>query len=185
VIRTLTFIPWIAIAAVWVAGFFRNKRTRREEQSGGRAIHLIASGLAGYLLFLHPASFGFFNERFIPPGAEWLGVALTWAGIAIAIAARLALGRNWSATVTIKENHQLIRTGPYRFVRQPIYSGALLAILGTALVFGEWRCLGAFVIALAAWRRKSLTEEAFMLELFGDEYRRYRREVSALIPGLL
>jgi protein-S-isoprenylcysteine O-methyltransferase Ste14 len=186
---TLTpiLIAWIVIGVVWAIGSFANKRTRRDENSAGRMVHLAGTGLAGYLLLERPGTFGFFNERFVPdlPSIAWAGVCLTWVGAAFAIWARLTLGRNWSASVTMKEDHQLVRRGPYAIVRHPIYSGALLAILGTALAIGEWRCLAAFVLALAAWKRKSLTEETFMLELFGDEYRRYRREVSALIPGLL
>ena len=78
--------------------------------------------------------------------AYWLGLIMVAAGIAFAVWARHYLGRNWSGTVTVKQDHELIRSGPYRLVRHPIYTGLLLAILGTAVAFGEWRGLLAFAL---------------------------------------
>ena len=115
----------------------------------------------------------------------WTGFAVTVAGAAFAIWARLLLGANWSATVTVKQNHELKRTGPYAIVRHPIYSGFLLAMLGTAIAYGEIRGLIALLIALIAWRVKSLIEERFMMDQFGEQYVQYKREVRALIPFVL
>lgn len=71
----------------------------------------------------------------------WLGLLMVICGLAFAVWARIHLGRNWSGTVTVKEDHELIRSGPYGIVRHPIYTGLLLAIAGTAIVFGEWRAV--------------------------------------------
>jgi hypothetical protein len=80
------------------------------------------------------------------------GVALTWIGIAIALWARWHLGQYWSARVTIKEDHKLIRTGPYAYFRHPIYSGIDLAAVGGALAIDEWRCVaGVGLIVLGYW----------------------------------
>ena len=92
------------------------------------------------------------------------------------------LGRNWSGTVTVKENHELIRSGPYAIVRHPIYTGLLLAVLGTAIVFGEWRGLLAFCFLTIALLLKLQREERFMEESFPDTYPSYRAQVPALIP---
>ena len=81
-----------------------------------------------------------------------------------------------------RQGHELIRTGPYRLARHPIYSGLLLAILGTAVAIGEWRSLIAFALITGSLLIKLRTEERFMDETFGDEYARYRRDVPALIP---
>jgi protein-S-isoprenylcysteine O-methyltransferase Ste14 len=125
--------------------------------------------------------------RLLPawPAIAWTGLALTVIGCAFAIWARLSLGRNWSGTVTVKEGHQLMRRGPYAVVRHPIYSGGLLALLGTALVVGELRGLLGVALAFLGWGTKLRLEEAFMSEQFGAEYTRYRREVKALIPFVL
>ena len=104
------------------------------------------------------------------------------AGIAFAVWARQYLGRNWSGTVTVKQDHELIRTGPYRLVRHPIYTGLLLAILGTAVAFGEWRGLLAFALLTGSLLLKLRVEERFMSESFPEPYARYRAEVPALIP---
>src|SRR5205814_7438334 len=95
---------------------------------------------------------------------------------------RLHLAGNWSATVTIKENHTLVRDGPYRYVRHPIYTGILLAIVGSALARDEWRSLLGAAIAFFSFWHKLRIEELWLTEVFGDDYRRYREEVRALIP---
>jgi len=96
--------------------------------------------------------------------------------------ARYCLGRNWSGMVTIKEDHTLVRHGPYRLARHPIYTGLSFTLLGSALVFGELHCLIGAALAFFEWKRKSLIEERFMIEEFGRDYLEYRREVKALIP---
>jgi protein-S-isoprenylcysteine O-methyltransferase Ste14 len=103
---------------------------------------------------------------------SWLGLIMLAVGIAIAVWARNYLGRNWSGTVTVKQDHELIRTGPYRLVRHPIYSGLLLAILGTAVAFGEWRGLPAFGLLAGSLLLKLRMEERFMSESFPKEYTR-------------
>jgi protein-S-isoprenylcysteine O-methyltransferase Ste14 len=112
-------------------------------------------------------------------------LALTLAGAGFAIWARAYLGRNWSAIVTIKEDHRMVRSGPYALVRHPIYSGFLLALLGSALALGEVRGLVAVALAFLAWWFKSRLEEQFMEQRFGAEYAVYKRRVKALIPFVL
>src|SRR5262249_13239381 len=107
---------------------------------------------------------------------------LTLAGIGFSIWARLFLGRNWSGRVTIKEQHELIQSGPYSIVRHPIYSGFLLAILGTALVQGHLRSLLALPLAALGWSLKLRLEESFMAHQFGSAYLDYKRRVKALVP---
>jgi protein-S-isoprenylcysteine O-methyltransferase Ste14 len=88
--------------------------------------------------------------------------------------------------VTQKQGHTLTRSGPYRFVRHPIYTGLLLAIFGSGVIaLGEWRGLLALALVTAACLRKVQIEERFLLEQFGDAYARYRQEVAALVPGVL
>jgi protein-S-isoprenylcysteine O-methyltransferase Ste14 len=112
----------------------------------------------------------------------WTGLGLVIAGAAIAVWARALLGSNWSATVTLKRGHELVRRGPYALVRHPIYSGLLLGVLGTALALGEVRGIVAFAVAFIDWGIKSATEERFLVDQFYGSYVRYRAEVKRLIP---
>lgn len=89
-----------------------------------------------------------------------------------------------SATVTVKEDHELVRTGPYRFVRHPIYTGLLLGFIGTAVARAEWRgVLAVALVFISLWRKLKL-EERWMGETFGARYASYKREVRALVPFL-
>ena len=178
---------WIVVGIVWLAGAAGTKRTARAQTSGSRLIHL-ALGAAAFTLLFNPVfETGPLAWRFVPdsPVIAYTGLTLTLVGNGFAIRARAYLGRNWSAIVTIKEDHQLILTGPYALVRHPIYSGFLLALLGSALVFGEVRGLVAFALAFLGWWFKSRVEEKFMQEQFGAEYAAYQRQVKALIPFVL
>lgn len=82
----------------------------------------------------------------------------------------------------VKEDHQLIRSGPYAYVRHPIYMGMLLAGAGTALFIGEWRGILALLLAATAQVRKARKEEALMTTEFGDQYQEYRRHAGFLSP---
>jgi protein-S-isoprenylcysteine O-methyltransferase Ste14 len=130
---------------------------------------------------------GWLFERFLPRTASvfWIGALLTAVGLGFSAWARVHIGRNWSATVTVKQQHELIRSGPYAIVRHPIYSGILLAFIGSALARGQWRGVLALAIVIVALWRKMRLEERWMSETFGDEYQRYRARTAALIPFLL
>jgi protein-S-isoprenylcysteine O-methyltransferase Ste14 len=136
------------------------------------------------LIFIGRLVAGPLDRRFVPDSAAvaWAGLALTAAGCAFAIWARLLLGGNWSASVTVKQDHQLMRRGPYAIVRHPIYSGFLLGLAGTALALGEWRGIAGLALAFIGWLTKSRTEEAFMTAQFGAGYTEYQRRVKALVP---
>ena len=109
------------------------------------------------------------------------GAVLVAAGLGFSIWARRHLGRNWSVSVVVKEDHTLVRSGPYARVRHPIYTGILLALVGTVVAIGEWRGLAALALALLAFAWKSRAEEERMRETF-PEYEQYRRETASLIP---
>jgi protein-S-isoprenylcysteine O-methyltransferase Ste14 len=178
---------WITVGLVWLAASSSLKSVARAEPLGSRLFHILAIALAFLLLFDSRLPIVILNRQFVSntPAVGWTGFALTVAGAALDIWARLLLGANWSATVTVKRNHELMQTGPYAIVRHPIYSGFLLAMLGTAIAFGEVRGLIAFALALVAWRMKSLVEERFMIDQFGEQYAQYKNDVKALIPFLL
>jgi len=178
---------WIAVGIVWLVGAARTKRTAQAQTFGSRLMHLSLAGAAFVLLFNPSLAVGPLAWRFVPDSAAiaYAGLALTIAGTGFAIWARAFLGRNWSAIVTIKQDHQMIQSGPYAVVRHPIYSGFLLALFGTALALGEVRGLLGFGLALLSWWFKSRLEENFMQQRFGGEYAAYKRRVKALIPFVI
>lgn len=175
---------WILTVIVWLIGALATKPTARRQPSSSRWFDIAVAWLAALLLFRNKWQFGLLVRRFVPDSHSvlWLGVVLTIAGLILAIAARLFLGGNWSATVTIKQGHTLVRRGPYAIVRHPIYSGILLAVLGTALAIGEIRALMGASLVLLILVHKINWEERFMTEQFGASYAEYRRHVKALIP---
>jgi protein-S-isoprenylcysteine O-methyltransferase Ste14 len=174
---------WLAWLLCWIVAARDVKPTRWHEPATSRAYVRIAGLLAALLLILPERLPATLNRHFIPTTVPivWAGTILVAGGLAFAVWARLHLGRNWSATVTVKEDHTLIRTGPYRYVRHPIYTGLLLAFAGTALAIGEWRGILAFAIVLFAYMRKAQIEEERMSATF-PEYEEYRHTTSALIP---
>ena len=176
---------WLALGIVWLLGAITAKRSARTQSPGSRLLQIMPEIAAFFLLFgrfmwPHWLRWRFVGEQAL--ATAWVGLALTVAGIALAIWARLWIGRNWSGRVTIKEQHELIQNGPYAIVRHPIYAGLLLAILGTAIVHGELRGLLALPLAALGWAWKLRMEEAFMAQQFGSAYLDYKRRVKALIP---
>lgn len=175
---------WLAWAAYWWLSARNVKPVARRESLLSRLSHAGPLLLAALLLSLHRIPFPVLGERFLP-WATWsvaVAATLTAIGLLFAVWARRFLGRNWSATVTIKEGHELVTGGPYALVRHPIYSGLLLAFAGSALAIGEWRALLALALAaLALWRKMRL-EERWMRQRFGEAYEAYARRVPALVP---
>jgi protein-S-isoprenylcysteine O-methyltransferase Ste14 len=182
----MALIPWYVFAGYWLITAFRVKRTKAREKSLDRLITVVVVVAAYELLFSRGLRMGPLGWRFLPE-EQWIiyfGIALTCLGTAIAIWARYCLGEYWSARVTLKEGHQLIRTGPYEFVRHPIYTGMLVACVGTAVVVGEWRGILAIALLMAAHSRKAIREERLLTSEFGDEYTAYRKNTGFLLPRI-
>jgi protein-S-isoprenylcysteine O-methyltransferase Ste14 len=175
---------WLLWLLYWIAAALHAKPVRARESTASRLSHMVPLALGVVLFLANRLPIPWLNERFLPRGIGWFWLAfwLTALGLAFSVAARVWLGGNWSGTVTLKHNHELIRTGPYGWVRHPIYTGLLLALLGSALVNGEWRGLLALALITAAILRRIRIEEAFLARQFGAAYRRYREAVPSLLP---
>jgi len=177
---------WLSWAIYWWAASHNVKATARRESLRSRLSHIVPIVVAAILVSPTRFPVPFLGWRFLPLSAWsfWVGALLTLAGLLFTMWARAHLGRNWSGTVTVKEGHELIRSGPYSIVRHPIYTGLLLAFVGSALARGEWR--GVLAVAVVFWSlwRKLRIEERWMREQFGDAYAEYVRRVAALVPLL-
>jgi protein-S-isoprenylcysteine O-methyltransferase Ste14 len=177
---------WTLFIVVWTLAWLRTKRTQQRAPFGSRLLYGIPVVLASWLLFSDNVPFAWLQSRIIARNIfiETSAASLTALGIALAIWARVYIGQNWSSAVTIKVGHELIRTGPYAWVRHPIYSGLLLAMIGTALARREPRGFLAIVVLWLGFWIKSRMEEQFMHKTFGPEYEAYTRSTGTLIPRL-
>jgi protein-S-isoprenylcysteine O-methyltransferase Ste14 len=177
---------WVAWVTYWWALSRSVKVNVRRESVYSRRSYLVALLLAIVLLSVPDLPIAFLGGRFLPAatGPLWngIGAVLVVVGLLFTVWAREHLGRNWSDVVTIKVDHELVTSGPYRVVRHPIYTGLLVAFLGQALARGEWRGLLAVALALWAFWRKSQVEERLMREQFGTAYEEYSQRVAALVP---
>lgn len=185
------FFPlvWCAWVLTWWA-FARNvKATVRRQSPLLRVLDLVLLFAAAALFWVQSVPVPWLMARFLPE-AQWrfwaaLGAVLTLAGLLFTVWARVYLGRNWSGVVTVKQDHELVTSGPYALVRHPIYSGLALAFIGTALAIGQWRGVLAVVLAFICFLRRMSAEERFMREQFHTAYEDYARRVRAFIPGVV
>ena len=177
---------WLAWLIYWTVSGLRTKTTAREESIGSRMSHVAPLILGGVLLGVPNVLGPALEQRFHAYTFGWflVSVALIAIGLGFSVLARMWLGGNWSSMVTLKQDHELIRSGPYALMRHPIYTGLLLALAGTALAVGKWRALIGLALFVAAFVRKLTIEERFMAEQFGEAYARYREQVAALVPLL-
>lgn len=179
-----TQLLYLLLAAVWLGSLPFVKRTLYKQSILSTLQQTVVLGVAFYLLFGSTAAPDWFNQPLftVTFPIALAGGGLAICGIGLSIWARLILGENWSSSPTIKQNHALIVTGPYHVVRHPIYTGFLIAFLGSALQRGLIRSFLAVLTCAIGICLKVSVEEEFMVHRFGDAYLRYRRNVSALVP---
>ncbi len=180
----IIFGLWLAWTLYWTISALRVKSTRQRESPGSRVAHWLPVLLGAWLIAAPRVPFGLLSTPELADVAVryQLAVALIAVGLAFSVWARVHLGRNWSGSVTIKEEHELIRTGPYAYVRHPIYTGLLTALAGSALACGEPRAVLGWALCAYAFVRKIGIEEGFMRQQFGAQYQAYSAQVPALVP---
>jgi protein-S-isoprenylcysteine O-methyltransferase Ste14 len=183
--RLLLLAMWAGWLAYWAIAARGAKATQWREPLSANCLHYTLALLGAIVLVVPRATPAILAQPFLPPNpiTASIGIILTALGLAIAIAARIKLADNWSAAVEIKDDHTLIRSGPYRYVRHPIYSGILLAVLGGAIALDRRRALLGFVLIFASLWIKSRHEERRLRQILPG-YDAYARETAALIPLL-
>ena len=178
---------WIAFVAVWLVAAVSTKRTVYRESQAQRLRYWVLLVIA-YLLLVHGRQLPYpLNLRVIPHAAPiaWAGALLCMTGLAVALWARVILGRNWSGVVTLKEGHELVERGPYRFVRHPIYTGILTMFFATALVQGHVAGFAGVLLTFASFWIKLGREEKLMLQQFPERYAAYQHRAKRIIPFVL
>jgi len=175
---------WIAFAVIWTVAAFGADRNARRPSGSHYWPHLVASVVGVGLMTGTIGRSWPLSARLSDPSLQGaaIGFALTVLGLALAVWARLHLGRYWSAAVGSKAEHRLIETGPYARIRHPIYSGIGLAVLGSAFADGILRAWLGALLVIGALILKSRREEAWLTQEFGSAYADYRRRAWALVP---
>lgn len=177
---------WAVWFLSWIAAAFWSKRTEARPQRGAERGYSLLLYL-GFALLIAPSFRINFGPRLWTPPlvAKWPIAALAPLGFGLAWWARTHLGRDWSWSVTRKENHRLIDTGPYRVVRHPIYTGLLMASVSTALLEAKWPSLVGFALfASGLWLKADLEEGFLSRELGETTYREYAARTGKLLPRL-
>jgi len=181
---------WAAFILCWLLLAQFNKKASRTPWRATLGLRLLV--LAGLLvvMVLHRhgptgllGAIGRSQPFHVGPAGQWLGVGLCLAGFGFAFWARLHIGRNWGMPMSMRQGHELVTSGPYAYVRHPIYSGIMLAMVGSALSIGlPWLLL--FALYFIYFIGSARTEEEMMLAQFPDTYPAYRRRTKMLIPYL-
>jgi protein-S-isoprenylcysteine O-methyltransferase Ste14 len=190
------YIPWDLWAASWIVAALWTARTVKRRGFRGEFLYRLLT-LSGFVMLLAPlvrhvnGNFeivdwpGALGTRFwIPPLAVgWAMVGVAALSFLFAWWARIYLGRLWSGTITRKEGHSVVDTGPYAIVRHPIYTGIIAAAIATAITTGTAHAvLGAVLLAVGYWMKARLEEVFLRQELGADTYDSYRRRVPMLVP---
>jgi protein-S-isoprenylcysteine O-methyltransferase Ste14 len=174
----LVYALWLVVIVYLIVAAIGVKRDTQPHlvQSFALLFAIIAAFLLPYLPI-----FQFLNFAPVNPVLSSIGLAIDVAGTAFFIWARQQLGRNWSQTVSAKEGHELVTSGPYRYVRHPMYIGGLIASIGAAIVCGgAWIFLVIFLGAIFLWRVGA--EDRLLARQFPDEFPAYKSRTKALIP---
>ena len=177
---------WAAFGVYWLGSAFWTKKASTREHDALRVLRLAILAITFILLLTNWLRVGRLGSRFVPDAdfIRWTGIGVTVSALLLCVWARLHLGSNWSDKVLLKVDHQLVRSGPYAFLRHPIYTGVLLGISGTALAVGEWRGIVALALMGANYFVKARREESILLSRFGQDFEAHRRRAGFLFPRI-
>ncbi len=180
----LVAVLWIATALVWTVLVFGNKRTVAR-----RGVSGVIPVIAVLALIFAPSSLKrtwLHHQLWVASSATCLvALLVVGAGAGFAIWARLTIGRNWSGTVTLKQDHELVQRGPYGLTRHPIYTGLLTMCVGTMVLTGIVESVVTLAVGVVYVFIKVPEEEKLMGEAFPSQYPEYRRRVKAIVPFIL
>jgi protein-S-isoprenylcysteine O-methyltransferase Ste14 len=184
--RVLFALFWIAWLVSWIVAAFWANRTEKRAFSWDTLFYQVIV-LSGAALLTPWAARRLHMQPLWHVGlfGAYLLAALTFVGLAFTWWARLHLGRLWSGSITRKEGHRVVDTGPYALVRHPIYSGLIFALFATAIAQARIGGLaGAALIAFGLWVKARIEERFLTAELGADAYGAYRSRVPMLVPFL-
>ncbi|HEY1255324.1 MAG TPA: isoprenylcysteine carboxylmethyltransferase family protein [Terracidiphilus sp.] len=177
---------WVVFLLYWQIAALGTKSNERVESIQSRIVRTAVFLLVVILTMSNwlpiPALYRFYLPKAYWTTWFWTGAAVNALGLGFSVWARMYLGSNWSRSVTIKQDHELITSGPYSLARHPIYTGLLTGFLGVAIALAQLRGLVAFALVFIALALKLRLEEQWMRLQFGAAYEQYARRVPALVP---
>jgi protein-S-isoprenylcysteine O-methyltransferase Ste14 len=179
-------VAWGAMATIWLAGAPFTKAKLRTVPGTDRLRQFLILSTGFALIGYGWKHLGVMSAPMWPEsdGMQLLGLTVTCTGILYAIWARLTLGSNWSGRPMVKQGHELVTRGPYALTRHPIYTGLLLATVGTAIAVDQVRVLPGLALVAIGLAIKIGQEERLMISAFPNAYPIYRTRVKALFPGI-
>jgi protein-S-isoprenylcysteine O-methyltransferase Ste14 len=176
-VETVLVVGWAAFWLYWIVAAFSMKRGR---VSWSRELRIRAVIIVVAVVL---ARLGLFRNHGLhtDPWRAGLGLVLFALGLGFAVWARIHIGRNWGTPMTQKAEPELVTSGPYRLVRHPIYSGAMVAGVGTAIAL-NWMWLAIVALAGVYFIYSATVEEGYMTGQFPDSYPLYKRSTKMLVP---
>lgn len=181
--RTVELVIAVAWAGFWLYWLVAAFSMKRGHVPWSRELLIRAVIVALVILLVRMGAFrhhGLDSD----PWRAGLGLALLATGLGFAVWARVHIGRNWGTPMTRKEEPELVTSGPYRLVRHPIYSGVLLAGIGTAVAL-SWVWLIAAGLAGVYFGYSATVEERYLVAQFPDAYPEYKRATKMFVPCVL
>jgi protein-S-isoprenylcysteine O-methyltransferase Ste14 len=188
-------LPVLIIAFAMHRGYYVKNHSKPEESTLKKREEGLASKISGVLgmigfisvivFVINPGWLAFARLSF-PIWLRWTGIALALAGFALLQWAQVTLGNSWSDTPRMLKAQTLVTSGPYRFIRHPIYTAFVLILGSTLLISANW-FLGLTWLGMTLLEVGSRIgfEESLMLEYFGDQYREYMKKTGRLLPRLI
>jgi protein-S-isoprenylcysteine O-methyltransferase Ste14 len=176
-VKLVFAVVWAAFWIYWLIAAFSMKRGRTP---WSRELRIRAAIAVVAIVLIRVGAFRGHGVNSNPWGAG-VGLVLFASGLGFAIWARLHIGRNWGTPMSQKDEPELVTSGPYRFVRHPIYSGILIAGVGTAVAL-SWAWLIAVALAGIYFIYSAIVEERNLTEQFPDTYPAYKQSTKMLVP---
>lgn len=183
---SLIRLAWILWLISWFAAAAWSERTVRRPAVRREVLYRVLTVAGAMLMFgFNPGGVRADTPLWpVAPAIAWVLAALVICGFLFMWWARIHLGQLWSSSVTRKEHHHVVDTGPYAIVRHPIYTGLLLAIIATVLIRGTIITLAGSALIVIGIYVKARLEEEFLRQQLGESYAAYARRVPMLVPFL-
>lgn len=175
---------WLTWLGYWFANWHWSKEVKVQEPPKQGVLYLILLVVAFLLLASDTGHIALLHHHFWTKNVLliWIGAVFVISGLACVIWARRSLADNWSAYTSLKKDHRLIQTGPYKIVRHPIYAGLLAMFVGTALAVGSVAAILSVLLAFWSFQIRIRLEEKLLITHFPHEYTRYKFKTKSMIP---